>query len=277
MRLIQQILNFYINSSIHVSLAVVSLSAVSCLEYDLNYDNDLLLSLFYASICGYNFVKYYGLVKFYHRSLTSWLKLIQIFTFFCFLAMLFFGSRLNIAVIWIGLLMGIMTFFYAVPLIPKSIFLDKHKNLRQISGLKIYIIAFVWSVVTVIIPVLNYEYPINNDVIMSTIQRFFIVIVLMLPFEIRDLNYDTLRLATIPQKIGIKRTKAVGILLLLIVFLLEFFKDNLSLRYLWSILIFTSLTACFLLFAKKEQTKYYSAFWVEGLPLVWLVILLILA
>ena len=37
-------------------------------------------------------------------------------------------------------------------------------NLRAISGLKIYVIAFVWMAVTVIIPLLNEDYSLDNDV-----------------------------------------------------------------------------------------------------------------
>ena len=34
-------------------------------------------------------------------------------------------------------------------------------NLRAISGLKIYVIAYVWAGITVIIPLINEGYPFN--------------------------------------------------------------------------------------------------------------------
>jgi hypothetical protein len=94
-------------------------------------------------------------------------------------------------------------------------------------------------------------------------------LVLMLPFEIRDLNYDGLKLATIPQKIGVKQTKLVGMLLLVLCYTLNYYKDDLHIRSLLSSLIISSITLLFLVFANQNQNKYYSAFWVESLPVMW--------
>lgn len=99
----------------------------------------------------------------------------------------------------------------------------------------------------------------------------------MLPFEIRDLNYDNLKLATIPQKIGIKKTKIIGGLLLLLFLMLDFLKDQLKVEIILSTFIITFVTLLFILFSNKNQSKYYSAFWVESLPVVWLLILLLLS
>ncbi|NNL83940.1 MAG: hypothetical protein HKP28_11175 [Winogradskyella sp.] len=277
MRVLKSLLNFYINSSIHVSIAVVALSYITCLELDLNCDKNLLLALFYASICGYNFVKYFGLVKFYHRRLASWLKSIQILTFLCLIAMIYYGINLDNNALLLAFSMALVTFLYAIPVFPKVVLRKSQKNLRHVSGLKIYVIAFVWSVVTVFIPVLNSSEIISWDVSIIALQRFLIVVVLMLPFEIRDLNYDTLKLATVPQKIGVRATKALGLLLLIIVFLLEFLKDEVNTNQLWSLMILVAITALFILFSRKQQSKYYSAFWVEALPILWAAVLVILS
>ena len=37
----------------------------------------------------------------------------------------------------------------------------------------------------------------------DTFQRFLFVVVAILPFEIRDIQYDSLKLSTIPQQIGV--------------------------------------------------------------------------
>jgi hypothetical protein len=98
----------------------------------------------------------------------------------------------------------------------------------------------------------------------------------MLPFEIRDLNYDNLKLGTIPQKIGVKKTKMIGVTLLMVFVVLEFFKDELSRNEMSSTLIITAITLLFLIFSHKNQSKYYSAFWVEGLPIIWLLLVFML-
>ena len=84
MTFLKKILNFYINASIHVSLAVYSLVRVTELYFNLPYNEALDYFIFYGTITGYNFVKYADVAKLHHRSLTRNLKLIQIFSFICF-------------------------------------------------------------------------------------------------------------------------------------------------------------------------------------------------
>ncbi len=275
MALLKQIFNFYIDSSIHVALAVFALSWVTLLEFGIPYDRAVLYFIFFASITGYNFVKYFGLARFHHRSLTNWLKLIQVFSLMCFIAMCYFALKLELISLVVILGFGVVTFLYAIPFLPNKILYDKHKNLRNVSGLKVYIIALVWAGVTVVLPILNNHVPLDTNVVVTGFQRFVFVTVLMFPFEIRDLNYDSLKLATIPQQIGIKNTKMVGVLLLMLFFLLEFLKPQLNVEHTVSMLITMFVTLMFLIFANRNQGRYYSSFWVEGIPLVWLLLLLV--
>lgn len=275
MKLLKALLDFYINSSVHVALAVFSIAWITLLEFGIGFDFNLLCFIFFASITGYNFVKYFGIAKFHHRRLASWLQLIQIFSFACFLLMCLFALKLPLQTLFYIGAFGIVTFFYAIPFLPRHLFLDEQKNLRRIGGLKVYVIALVWAGVTVLLPLLNNNYYFNTDVWLTAFQRFVIVILLMLPFEIRDLQYDSLKLSTIPQKIGIKNTKICGFLLGILFFLLEFFKNELNPKHIGITFTITILSLLFLVFAKKNQNDHYSAFWVEGIPVTWLFLHLI--
>ena len=276
MAVLKRILNFYINSSVHVALSVYAMTWITLIEYGIEYDENTLYFVFYASITGYNFVKYFGLAKFHHRSLAGWLKAIQVFSFLAFLAMCYYAIQLEVKTIVVLSILGLITFLYAIPILPKKYFVDDKKNLRQISGLKVYIIALVWSFTTVILPLINNNIDLNFDTAIVCLQRFLFVIALMLPFEIRDLNYDSLKLGTIPQTIGVKKTKWYGVILLLVFVLLELFKHDVSNSVLISVVVISIITLVFILFSNKKQPKYYSAFWVESLPIVWLAILLML-
>ena len=277
MRALKTIFDFYINSSIHVALAVVTMTYITYLEFAVSVDLIVLSFIGFASITGYNFVKYFGLAKFHHRSLSSKLKAIQMFSLFSFLVMCYFALQLNTTTIIAILIFGLVTFFYAIPLLPNRFFVDQKKQLRSISGLKIYIIALVWSGVTVFLPLINREFEIHGDVIVSAIQRFVFVFVLMLPFEIRDLNFDSLKLATIPQKIGVMKTKVIGVLLLLLILILEYFKNDINSSHLISLTLISLILLLLLVFSTKQQGKYYSAFWVESLPVWWLILLFVLS
>lgn len=271
MQRLKHFLDFYINSSIHVALAVCGLTWVTLLNFNVGVDLGFIFFIFFATITGYNFVKYFGLAKFHHRSLARWLKVIQIFSFFCFLGLGYFALKLKSETIFYFLILGVVTFLYAIPFLPKKVFIDAG-NLRAISGLKIYVIALVWTGVTVIIPLLNENYPIDNDFIIEAIQRYLYVIIAMLPFEIRDMKYDSLKLSTIPQRIGIKNTKIIGFILIVVLFLLQFFKEEFWVNQAIILAVICLLLSLFLLFSKVNQNKYYSGFWVEGIPIFWAIL-----
>lgn len=274
MKGIKQLFDFYINSSIHVALAVYALTYITLLEFGIPYDETILYFVFYASITGYNFVKYFGLAKFHHRSLARWLKAIQVFSLFCFVLMCYYALRLPTHVLLVLSIFGVITFFYAIPFLPKRLLMDNYQNLRNIGGLKVYVIALVWSGVTVFLPLIKHEFTISTDVLITGLQRFIYVIVLLLPFEIRDLKFDSLKLATIPQRIGVKRTKTIGMVLCILMFLLEFFKDETTQIRLLVLAVVTATTSILLLFSRVDQNKYYCAFWVEGIPIYWLILYL---
>ncbi|MDO5972140.1 hypothetical protein Q4Q35_20260 [Flavivirga aquimarina] len=275
MKFIKQLFNFYLNSSIHVALSVFSLTWITLMEFQIPYDKNILCFVFYASITGYNFVKYFGIAKFHHRSLANGLKLIQIFSFFSFLLMCYYAFKLSVTTLIYIAGFAVITFLYAIPFLPKHFFLDRQHNLRSIGGLKIYLIALIWTGVTVLLPLINNNYSIDTDVVITVIQRCLFIMVLMLPFEIRDLRYDSLKLSTIPQKIGVKQTKIIGSVLLVVCFFLDFLKNEISGVDIIVLMIITCITLLFLLFSKTEQGKSYSAFWVEGIPVLWLILLFI--
>ncbi len=248
---------------------------VTLISFDLPYDENVLYFVFCATITAYNFIKYFGLAKFHHRSLANWLRIIQLFSAVAFVLMCYYLFQLSLRTLTLIGFLAAATFLYAIPLIPKKYLFDEQQNLREISGAKIYVIALVWCFVSVLLPIMNAGIELSADTWIALFQRFCYVLVLMLPFEIRDLNYDSLKLATIPQKIGIKKTKIIGVLLLMVFMMLEFFKDEIDDTSVFSTLIIMFMTLLLLIFSSKKQHKYYSAFWVEALPIFWLIILLL--
>jgi len=270
MKALKYLFNFYINSSIHVALAVYSLTCLTLLELGLEYDETILYFIFYASITGYNFVKYFGVARFRNRKLANWLRLVQVLSIICFLLMCFYAYRLQFKTLVIIGFFGVLTFFYAIPFIR-----NEHYTLRKVYGLKVYVIALVWAGTSVFLPVINENYILNADVFLLGAQRFIYVLVLMIPFEIRDLKFDSVKLRTVPQKIGVRHSKLLGVILLLVLFVLEFFKDQMRYSNVIALLLIATITGVFVVFSKTEQGKYYSSFWVEGLPILWLALLLI--
>ncbi len=269
MKVLKAVFAFYINSSIHVALAVVALLAITVFEFDLMVPVDLWVFVFLGALTGYNFVKYAKVAKLHHRSLTNSLKTIQVFSGICFAILVFIAFQLSIKTLIITASFGLATFFYAVPIV-------RNKNLRNFSGIKIFVVAFVWAGVTVIVPMIASETHISGDVLLTFLQRIVLVVALILPFEIRDVPYDSLNLKTLPQQIGIRSTKLLGIGLLLLCLFFEFFKHSSELAYLVSLLVFCVLLGLVIMISKTNQSRYFASFWVEEMPILWLLLFMLI-
>ena len=163
-----------------------------------------------------------------------------------------------------GLIFFAFTALYTVPFFPNT------KNLRNWSGVKIYIVAFCWAGITLVLPLLNDHVHLTTDVFLKFTQRFILVIILILIFEIIDLAEDDPHLKTIPQQIGVRRTKILNLCFLLPFFFLEFLKITVDYRQVIANAIMVITTALFTVYATPQRNKYYTLFWVESIPIFWL-------
>lgn len=267
MKLLKGIFAFYIDSSVHVALAVLAFTGITVMEYNLAVPVELWIFILSGAITGYNFVKYAKIARLQHRNLAQTLRAIQIFSAVFFLILLYSLFFLPLDLLLVVACFGIPTFFYAVPFV-------RHKNLRSLTGIKIFVVAFVWAGITVIIPVIASEEVLSQDVILTFFQRIVIVVALMLPFEIRDVPYDSLNLKTLPQQIGVWGTKILGEAVLLICLIFELFKLFSEVAYIVSLMIFLIMLGVVLIISKPHQNRYFASFWVEGLPILWWILYL---
>ncbi len=269
METLKSIFRFYINSSIHVALTICALVYVTFEKFEASWDILFALFTFSGAVTAYNLIKYSNTSRLYHRRLTKSMKSIRVFTILC--AILFVGTSVVLPpdVILYMLPFIVLSVLYVAPVFP-----DK-RNLRSYAGMKIFIIAIVWSGVTVLVPLVYAKATLNFDFLIEMIQRFLFIVVMMLPFEVRDLQYDDPSLETIPQKIGVTNTKVFGSILLVVFLLLTALKDELlsSVEILSTISV-TTISLLFLWGTERKQSEYYCSFWVESVPVFWIIIIL---
>ena len=164
--------------------------------------------------------------------------------------------------------MGILSFFYVIPIIP---FYKKSPTLREIPYLKIFVIAFVWSLIIVLLPLIdsNSGSTFNwNEILLALLQNFCFVIAITLPFDIRDIDYDnSSKLKTIPRYLGVTKTIILAEFLLIgaIVFL---YNSNVAAKHFYGLLIGYIITMIVIAFSKKERSELFFAGLIEGLILV---------
>jgi hypothetical protein len=109
------------------------------------------------------------------------------------------------------------------------------------------------------------------DFYVSLLQRFFILTSLLIPFEIIDSKTDLETMNTLPQLLGINSSKIFGVILLIPFMVLEFLKPNPS----YVVLLISIITAMFIKFTSLKRNKYYTSFWVESIPILWLILLMV--
>lgn len=256
--MLKKLFDFYIRSSIHVSLAVVALTVMTCLLLELPLDQNLLLFVFLSSVVGYNYAKYPDC--FLDKKQLKKPKAILWLSVFCAFGAVFFFFTLNTKAQIAVVVTGLLTLFYVFPLF----------NFRNLSGVKIYIVALCWVIFTLLLPVFQAGFELNSDVFLKCMQRFLLIIILILIFEIIDLKEDNPELKTVPQTIGVKNTKILGIILLCLFYGIEFFVFSHKVSQFLPNGILAVIIILFLLFASEKKSKYYTTFWVESLPMLWL-------
>ena len=249
MRKLQALFDFYINASIHVAFAVVALVRVTEISLQLDTNQSVLGLIFFGTIVGYNFLKYFESFQNGTFDLNTNHYLVGL-TFFSLIATTFYFLQLNNA---------LQIYFAKVGLLVLT-----YPFLRKYGFWKLFLVSFCVTIITVYIPVLQQNMFLKNERIIL-MQRFLIVVSLLIPFEILDSKTDAVSLKTIPQRFGIFRTILFGISLLFLFMLLEFFKETFQI----STVVIALITGFFIGFTNLKRDKFYTSFWVESVPIIW--------
>ena len=270
MKTLKKIVNFYINGSIHVALSAYALTRLTGCLFEIEKINDVSLFAFFGTIVGYNFVKYDALARTKKLQMSLQLKAIAFLSFLSFVVSVYYYFQLQKNTQIIGFLFLVITMLYTLPFFPNK------KNARNWAGIKIYIVALCWVGVTLFLPIINGHLPFTSYVFLVAAQRFILIFVLILIFEIIDLKLDDPHLKTVPQQIGVVKTKRVGVMLMIVFLLLEFLSTDFRIEFfaLKSALAIT--TILFLLFSNENRSRYYASFWVESIPVFWWLVLVVL-
>lgn len=268
MTILKRLLDFYINSSVHVALAVYAMVRLTGFMFGIEDIQPSPLFAFFGTIVAYNFVKYDALARRHKLQVRTELKLIVALSSVSFLAAVYFFLELMQTTKIIAFVFLILTMLYTLPFFPNK------KNARNWAGVKIYMVALCWVGITLFLPVINAGLLIDADMVITAVQRFILVFVLILIFEIVDLKVDDPNLRTVPQQIGVENTKIIGSILLLAFVVLPFFVSGLPAPAVYIRIGIALTTFFFLLFANERRSKYYTSLWAESIPILWWVLVM---
>ncbi len=216
-------LSFLIHTNIYISLAAVSLTLATQVQLGMQpHLHAYLVIIFFGTLFDYNLHriiavnqnpeaigsgKYSWAAK--HISL---LKIISIASLAGIAVASFFVSKL---ILYFLTPFAILTLLYSIPVFKKQ---KSRFRFKEIAGLKIFLIAFVWASVTIVLPVLESANSINYyDVLLTFSERFLFIFAITIPFDIRDMKADALAgVKTMPIIIGEKKSLFLGNLALLL-------------------------------------------------------------
>lgn len=212
-----KILKAFIHSNLFISIAALLLTVETQIQLGLQPQwHPYLFLIFFATIFEYNVHRLFTIL-FFPQALDTpkhqWVKENKIFFYFVvsfsvigFLITLF---QAKFSVLLALSPLALITIFYSIPIA------NSHKGifrLREIPYLKIFLIAIVWSVVTVLLPVIYHNAAIDFvDFICIILERFLFVFAITIPFDIRDMEEDTASsLKTLPLQLGEKKAEKLS-------------------------------------------------------------------
>lgn len=280
MWLLKKIAHTILFGNLFVALCAYFLCLEELFFYQrLSFVNPYSLFLFFATLLIYNYRKFLFPDK--EQVMPNTVRSIWIrahrgfYGITCLIAclgMLVSLFNLNSGSLFYLVPLFVISLFYATPLSFKK---ASQSQLRSLPFLKIFLVAGVWSFVSVIFPQLqdsNFTF-ISGEVAFQFTSRFLFLFAITLPFDIRDMEIDAaLKIVTFPIALGVKKTvqlAQISMLLFCLMYLIYFFSHSGPDQVKAAAYILSGLLSILVINkCKATVSEYYISFGIEGLMLL---------
>lgn len=246
--MIKKIIDFYIQSSMHVALAIAAMACITYWNLKVELNTWYVAFVFSGTIVGYNLLKH---IRF-------WIKY-GIHNYLFYLTSFFLASSLWIFYVHFDFYLRFHVFLHFIMVLA-------YFWLRKYAYFKLLYVALVVAGLTVIYPV----YEVTESWMINTyvIKQILILFALLIPFEIADVQTDALLTKTLPQRFGVLISKNIGYMVTIIFMVLSF--------KLWyapvSDTIMGILTFWAIFLAHEKRSPYFTSLGVEALPILWAIL-----
>jgi 4-hydroxybenzoate polyprenyltransferase len=282
----QKSLDFLLFSNIFIAFGTVAQALVTYHLLGFSPSYIVLAFLFFSTLLTYNFSILIQRPKQHQASKYKrvrwifsnyWLNVS--FTFLAallvFVLFFFLGFKSQILVSFLG----VISIGYALPIFSAN---GKKFGLRSIPGLKLLLIALVWVLSSVWLPILELEFNTklaltNADIFILILKRFLFVMAIAIPFDIRDIFQDKgYNLQTIATVFGERKALlACQLMLVSYLVLLFLFRDN-GFNPDFFALATTIIISGWLIFKSKwEKNEYYYFLYLDGILILQYIMLLL--
>ncbi|MHB8206683.1 UbiA family prenyltransferase [Mucilaginibacter sp.] len=285
-KILQSIVDFLLFSNVFMSLCAVAQGLITFYLIGSKPIPAVLFLLFTSTLGIYNFSILIGRPKQLHKAATAreiWyfthprLMITLVIVSILSLAPLFFLVTMESKILLIFL--AVISFCYSLPLFTLG---GKKFGLRNIPGLKQFLITLVWTMSSVLLPVMESLHAHLSTISLHNVtlllaKRFLFIGALTMPFDIRDLFHDyNLGLKTIPVVYGEKKAYLFcQIILIGYVVLLFLFRNNGFNNDFFALTITAVLAGWLIFHSTIEKNDYYYFFYVDGVLILQYLMLLL--
>ena len=166
---------------------------------------------------------------------------------------------------------GLISLGYNFPFLKLN---DKKIGLRNLPGIKLFLIAFVWATSCVLLPIVELESTFKTAVsleetLLLVAKRFLFICAITIPFDIRDLFQDKLyELKTIPVMLGEKKAWIFcQAILVLYCVLLVFFTKTINVDVI-ALTLTLFLTGWLIFKSNFKRNEYFYFLYLDGTMIV---------
>lgn len=276
-------LDFLLFSNLFIALCAVAQGLVTYQLLGLKPEKYILGLLFFSTLAQYNFSILLTRPKDPQKS--QFRRVRWIFSHYRLMISVTIVSILSLIplVFFLSVPSQVLLFFLAIISVayglPIFSFHEKKFGLRNIPGIKLFLIAMVWSFSTVLLPILELEgtnvfHMSTSDTILLVAKRFLFIAAITVPFDIRDLFQDrSSALRTIPVILGEKKAY-IFCQALLIAYLILLFLFSESFDQNFIALALTIILSGWLIFKSNfVRNEYYYFLYLDGMLILQFLIL----
>jgi 4-hydroxybenzoate polyprenyltransferase len=188
--LVKKVFDFFVFSSLFIALCAVLMVYLTCLLFSLPFSFLLAGFVFSGSVCSYNFHWYLTPPKVEQPTeKEAWNISNKKIHFVLFIVGLAGSALFTVLLIehWFWLaITAFLTFLYSAPKIPIPVF----SYLRKIAIGKTIFLAFAWTHVTTLLPMVMTLKNLGFHHVLFVVNRFFYIYAICILFDYRDVEED---------------------------------------------------------------------------------------
>ncbi len=171
---------------------------------------------------------------------------------------------------WILIPFIVITLLYVTPIFKMG---GTWIRLRDVPYVKIFLVALVWTFVTVCLPLVilpdfTFQSLLNPNIILTASNRFLFFFAITLPFDIRDLEHDRKNgvrtFASLLGVVGVKNFSRILLVIVTLIALYCYIQGYYFPGHALAIIVSCASTSWLISKVDENSNEYYYSGWLDG-------------